>query len=104
VTPRHGKGCTCKPCPAAKAAEQRHMDAQRRNQRVEVDGRLVAPLPADRHGRPGTYNNWGCRCEPCTEAHRNRQRRDRAKARERDRQKRAQLARQHIRQLTGGRP
>lgn len=37
--------------------------------RVEIDGRLVA-VDAPQHGKPGTYCNWGCRCEPCTDAHR----------------------------------
>jgi hypothetical protein len=26
-------------------------------------------LPEDAHGESGTYNNWYCRCLPCTEGH-----------------------------------
>ena len=25
-------------------------------------------VPEDRHGQSGTYNNWFCRCPPCTRA------------------------------------
>jgi hypothetical protein len=32
-----------------------------------VDGRLVAPLPEEKHGLGG-YSNHGCRCETCCEA------------------------------------
>jgi len=46
--------------------------AARLARRVEVDGRLVAPLPEERHGQLGSYLNHGCRCESCTEANSNR--------------------------------
>jgi hypothetical protein len=39
--------------------------------RVLIDGRLVAPLPPNHHGKHATYANHGCRCEPCGEANRN---------------------------------
>lgn len=51
----------------------REMRARRRASRVLIDGRLVAsadginPLPAEYHGKPGTYTNWGCRCATCTD-------------------------------------
>lgn len=41
--------------------------ALRLARRVLVDGRLIAPLPEDRHGLGG-YSNHGCRCETCSEA------------------------------------
>lgn len=41
----------------------------RYEKRVEIDGRLVA-VEAPRHGVTSSYGNWGCRCVPCTEAHR----------------------------------
>lgn len=31
-------------------------------------GYWKAPLPDDRHGRFGTYSNWGCECDPCNDA------------------------------------
>jgi len=34
---------------------------------VGRNGQMVAAhLPAEMHGRPGTYGNHGCRCEDCT--------------------------------------
>lgn len=39
--------------------------------RVLVEGRLVAPLPAERHGMQSSYTNHGCRCEECTAANTN---------------------------------
>lgn len=42
--------------------------AARLARRVEIDGRLVAPLPPERHGLQASYTNWGCRCEDCTRA------------------------------------
>lgn len=69
-------------CPACTAANARRSAARRQVRfalRVLVDGRMVAPLPAHRHGSVNTYGNWGCRCEACTHAHakacRDRQRR-----------------------------
>jgi hypothetical protein len=41
--------------------------AEHLKNRQEIDGRLTA---VDRpHGLPGTYTNYGCRCEQCTTAH-----------------------------------
>jgi hypothetical protein len=33
--------------------------------------RLILDPDCAPHGVPGTYTNWGCRCDPCTEAHSN---------------------------------
>ena len=30
--------------------------------------RLIVDPGCAPHGDPGTYSNWGCRCDPCTEA------------------------------------
>jgi len=56
-----------------KANNRARESRQRRAElRVLIDGRWVAsadgitPLPPDRHGLPGTYSNWMCRCAPCT--------------------------------------
>jgi len=38
-------------------------------ERTVRDGRPYAPNAAQ-HARPSTYTNWGCRCDPCTDAHR----------------------------------
>jgi len=56
------------------AVLQQRARARNRARRVLVDGRLVAPLPEERHGTESTFNNWGCQCEPCTTSHRDRQR------------------------------
>jgi hypothetical protein len=42
--------------------------AARLARRVLVDGRLVAPLPPERHGLASSYSNHGCRCELCSQA------------------------------------
>jgi len=39
----------------------------RKARRHLVDGRLVATT-APEHGKPSTYSNWACRCQPCTGA------------------------------------
>ncbi len=45
--------------------------SHRDDQRELVDGRWVATqVSPEQHGRPATYNNYGCRCDPCTRAHR----------------------------------
>lgn len=38
-------------------------------ERVVRNGRWYAE-GANQHGKPATYTNWGCRCDPCTDAHR----------------------------------
>jgi len=73
----HGKsstyrkwGCRCEPCTNANTTATRSDRAARFALRVvdRTTGRLVAPVPASQHGRPGTYKEHGCRCEPCTHA------------------------------------
>ena len=56
--------------PEAHAADQRRLRELRGRLRVLVDGRLVAPVPVEQHGSQSTYNNWMCRCEPCSVANR----------------------------------
>lgn len=56
----YGKGCRCADCREAqrvRGIEQRAKWAQ-------------DPAAADRagHGKPSTYKNYGCRCEPCSKA------------------------------------
>lgn len=61
-------GCRCAECKeVARAAIQRRR-RERFALRELVDGRLVAPRPAELHGTVNTYNDWGCRCAPCTRA------------------------------------
>ena len=51
--------------------------------REEIDGVMVAThVPPENHGRDSTYVSHGCRCDECTEAHREKAReyRDRRKA------------------------
>jgi len=64
------RGCRCNPCTLADAQARRSSRAARLARRVldRATGRLIAPVPANKHGRPGTYNDHGCRCQPCTRA------------------------------------
>lgn len=55
--------------------------AHRLTLRIKIKGRLVAPVPEERHGRQVTYAQWGCRCGRCNEANNAHGRRTR-KARE----------------------
>jgi hypothetical protein len=63
------QGCRCGVCRASHNAYVRRARLRRAARRVLVDGRLVAPVPAERHGRPSTYVNWRCQCLPCLKAH-----------------------------------
>lgn len=47
------------------AAAQRNWLRKRYAERMLINGRLVAPLPAGRHGRMVTYVKHGCRCDLC---------------------------------------
>lgn len=57
---KYAQGCHCTECRAAHA--ERHQEQQRR--------RMSDPAAADRagHGKASTYQNYACRCVPCTEA------------------------------------
>lgn len=63
-----GGYCRCDVC--TEDHRQRHATerARRRAARVLIDGRLVAPVPAEMHGRASTYANHGCHCDPCRAA------------------------------------
>lgn len=68
ATAYRDRGCRCDTCREAHAEKQRGGTERRRASRVLVDGRLVAPLPAEKHGRWSTYVNYSCRCDPCVQA------------------------------------
>lgn len=61
------------PVARAAASSRRVKSVSRREQRrrfwyaarVEIDGRLVAPVRPELHGRYDTYVSYGCRCEQC---------------------------------------
>lgn len=78
VTVRHGDphayaaGCPCRRCLDAHRDYNRELRHRRYAAREWVNGRLVAVQVGLRHGRVSTYNNWGCRCDPCTRACRGR--------------------------------
>jgi len=65
---RYRAGCRCDRCREAQRRRCAVEKAARLALREEVDGRLVAPVPAELHGRLSTYNNRGCRCDPCRAA------------------------------------
>lgn len=70
---RHGtrtcyaSGCRCARCTEAQRVGLGERKAQRYADRELTDGRLVATAAGLTHGNKSTYNNWGCRCRPCTE-------------------------------------
>jgi len=71
--PRVGRPpkCWCDSCTAKREKIRGRVRKYRKGRldsRIVVDGRLVAPVPPEKHGRASTYTNWGCRCQPCTEA------------------------------------
>jgi hypothetical protein len=59
-------------------AKYNRIRARRLAERVMVDGRLVHPTAP--HGSNSTYNSYGCRCIPCTDAHTVGNAKSRAKA------------------------
>lgn len=58
----YADGCRCTQCRAAATAYAADARAERRA-RGERDPSLIP------HGTYGGYNNWLCRCQPCTDAH-----------------------------------
>ena len=74
MTPRHSAWRhqhRDEPCDGCRVLYNRRAVDRKRNryaQRVERDGRLVAAREGLPHGDASTYNNWGCRCVPCTAA------------------------------------
>ena len=58
------RGCRCGRC---RSAERVHAQGRRDRARILV-ANGTAPVPADRHGKVGTYTNNMCRCERCTGA------------------------------------
>lgn len=73
--PQHGSqrayvndGCHCAVCREGNTTRHRDLRKVRFSKRILEGDRLVAPVPADRHALMTTYNNWGCRCWPCTKA------------------------------------
>lgn len=76
--------CECAPCCAA-SGDQEYADRMvvkarktvrsqkrwaRRASRMWVNGRWVAPLTVEHHGRPVAYRDWACECERCLGAKR----------------------------------
>jgi len=50
-----------------KHAQAKELKAKRLAERVLIDGRLVHPRCV--HGEEKSYQGFGCRCVPCTDAH-----------------------------------
>ena len=58
-----------RPCGGEAAMTTRFAAAQARKARlVGKAAQLAADPTLARHGRPGTYTNWGCRCDECRAA------------------------------------
>jgi hypothetical protein len=61
-------GCRCGECTAAWTAKiQRRRSDRRALLEPDESGVMVTSAPV-RHGLKATYDNWGCRCRPCTDA------------------------------------
>lgn len=56
--------------------DRRNRRWDKRDNRVLIDGRMVA-VDAPVHANHNTYQNWHCRCDPCTSAHRIKQKQHR---------------------------
>ncbi|ADD80952.1 gp061 [Rhodococcus phage ReqiPepy6] len=54
--------------------------AIRKMNRKMVNGRLTSTMLQE-HGTPSGYNNWFCRCIPCTQAYNGRKKDNRKKRR-----------------------
>ena len=66
---RYNSGCRCDECRGAERESAIRLRREKQELLVEIDGRMVAAhLPKEKHGRPGTYDYYGCRCRPCTDA------------------------------------
>lgn len=61
-------GCRCAPCTKASGVDIVRRRQQRRDARIYVDRRWVAPLPPEQHGTRNAYAEHSCRCKPCTQA------------------------------------
>jgi hypothetical protein len=64
----NNRACRCGECSDAQRRYHKEWREARLASREQVDGRWIAPLPDERHGKPGTYSNYGCRCRKCTRA------------------------------------
>lgn len=58
--------CRCTVCVEDHRAHIAEVRQKRRAERVLVGARLVHPRA--KHGLCSSYQNYGCRCEPCTAA------------------------------------
>lgn len=61
-------GCRCAVCKAGNAQRMNDYRQEKKDRRVLIDGRLVAPVAPELHGRRSTYTNQWCRCEACVAA------------------------------------
>lgn len=59
--PSYREGCRCDPCKKAHR-ERQYAQIERRHDALLLDP-SIAP-----HGSRSTYNNYRCRCEPCSDA------------------------------------
>lgn len=60
--------CRCEECREGNRTRAHQEMLARYAKRVDINGRLTAPLPPEKHGRRSTYTNWGCRCLECCAA------------------------------------
>jgi hypothetical protein len=62
------RGCRCPECRAAKRERARAILQDKRERRIEMDGRMV--YPSAPHGTISGYTRYACRCEDCSNARR----------------------------------
>lgn len=68
----YNKGCRCDPCRVAHYRRMAASVAKRWAARIPGENGRPYAVGAHSHGSTSTYTNWGCRCDPCTEAQRAR--------------------------------
>lgn len=63
-------GCRCDACRDCNRRRAKSRREHLRSLRKLVDGRWVTTISIVQHGTTNAYENWQCRCVPCTEQHR----------------------------------
>lgn len=71
TTTRRNGSRACRTCQNRRYKESRarHQERYREEDRMRYQRRDALRPEDPRHGTPGGYNNWKCRCDPCKEAH-----------------------------------
>lgn len=63
-------GCRCDECRECNRLRMKARREHIRSLRKLINGRWVTTVSLAIHGTTNAYENWQCRCIPCTEQHR----------------------------------